>query len=283
MLKDYYELTKPGIIYSNVMTAAAGFLLASRWHFGVAKLAALLVGTALIIAASCVLNNYIDRHIDAKMTRTKKRAIVSGKISGRHAIIYAIILYIIGFAVLSFTAWITVVLGLAAAFSYVVLYGWAKRRTVYGTLVGTLPGAASLVAGYATVTHQLDVGASILFLIMVAWQMAHFYSIGLYRLKDYKTAGLPIWPVVKGARSTKSEIVWYVMSFGLACAALTLFGYAGRVFLFVMVALSLVWLWRGVKGFKGKNDTQWAGNMFGFSLIVLLSLSAMLASNAFLP
>jgi protoheme IX farnesyltransferase len=283
LIKEYYRLTKPGIIYGNLMTAAAGFLFASEWHIDVKLFISLLLGTGLIIASACVFNNYIDRGIDAKMARTKTRALVSGKIPAKNAIIFATVLAVLGFIILSYTNFLTVLIGFGALFSYVVLYGFAKRKSVHGTLVGTLPGSASLVAGYTAVTGKLDVGALLLFLIMVAWQMAHFYSIALYRQKDYKNAGIPVLPVVKGAKRTKLEILLYTFLFVIFVTLLSVNRYSGLVFLLVMAPLGLYWLWRGLQGFNVKKDDKWGRQMFGFSLIVLLTLSVMLSFGSVLP
>jgi protoheme IX farnesyltransferase len=283
LIKEYYRLTKPGIIYGNLMTAAAGFLFASEWHIDVKLFISLLLGTGLIIASACVFNNYIDRGIDAKMARTKTRALVSGKIPAKNAIIFATVLAVLGFIILSYTNFLTVLIGFGALFSYVVLYGFAKRKSVHGTLVGTLPGSASLVAGYTAVTGKLDVGALLLFLVMVAWQMAHFYSIALYRQKDYKNAGIPVLPVVKGAKRTKLEILLYTFLFVIFVTLLSVNRYSGLVFLLVMAPLGLYWLWRGLQGFNVKKDDKWGRQMFGFSLIVLLTLSVMLSFGSVLP
>jgi protoheme IX farnesyltransferase len=281
--KDYYRLTKPGIVYSNIMTAAAGFLLASKWHINFVLLAALLAGTALIIASACVFNNYIDRGIDARMERTKKRATASGKISAFGAISYASILGVLGFLILTKTNVLTLAIGFLAIFSYVVLYGIAKRKTVHGTLVGTLPGSSSLVVGYTAVTGRLDRGALLLFLIMVVWQMAHFYSIAMYRYDDYKAAKIPVNPVVRGMKNTKAQIIFYIFAFVLAVIALSFFGYTGLVFLVVMAGIGLYWLWKGISGFSAGDDKKWARGMFGFSLITLLVLSVMLSVGSILP
>jgi protoheme IX farnesyltransferase len=282
-VNKYYRLTKPGIVYSNAMTAAAGFLFASDGHVKFWNLLILLLGTSLIIASACVFNNYIDRGIDAKMKRTKKRATANGKISALSVNIYATILGVLGFAVLAHTNLTTFLIGVLAFFSYVVLYGIAKRKTIHGTLVGTIPGAASLVAGYTAVSGRLDLATLLLFLIMLTWQMAHFYSIAIFRLKDYKSAGLPVMPVVKGVKSTKLQIIAYIFVFIIVTIDLSFFGYTGLSFLFVMSGLGMYWLFKAIDGFKVRSDTKWARDMFGYSLIVLLVLSVMVSLNSFLP
>ena len=100
LLKTYYRLTKPGIIYGNLIVTAGGFLLASRGHIDLLLFFAVMGGTALVIASGCVFNNYIDRDIDKKMARTQKRALATGAVSGRSAILYASTLAVIGFVIL---------------------------------------------------------------------------------------------------------------------------------------------------------------------------------------
>jgi protoheme IX farnesyltransferase len=283
-IKTYYQLTKPGIVYSNVMTAAAGFLFASRGHINGLQLLGLLVGIGLVIASACVFNNYIDRHIDMFMARTKKRATVTGEISRNQALTYGTVLGILGFVILmQSTNSITVLLGLIAIVTYVVVYGIAKRRSVHGTLVGTIPGALPLVAGYVTVTHSLDLAAGLLFLIMVVWQMPHFYAIAMYRRDDYAAAKLPVRSVTSGMKTTKKHIVAYVLAFFISICLLSATGYTGTVFLIVMVVVSLMWLKKGIDGRRVSDDVKWARGMFGFSLIVLLTFSFMLSIDVLLP
>jgi protoheme IX farnesyltransferase len=283
VIDKYYFLTKPGIVYGNAMTAAAGFLLASNGHVNFWDLLILLLGTSLIIASACVFNNYIDRGIDAKMVRTKKRATASGKISALAVNLYGAVLGILGFAFLTQTNLITFVIGLTAFISYVILYGYAKRKTMHGTLIGTIPGSAPLIAGYTAVTNSLDLAVLLLFLIMFTWQMAHFYSIAIFRLKDYQNAGIPVMPAARGIRFTKLQIIAYIFVFIIAVIDLSFFGYTGLSFLFVISGLGIYWLFKAIDGFKVRSDTKWARGMFGFSLIVLLALSVMISLNSFLP
>lgn len=284
MLKAYYHLTKPGIIYGNAINAVGGFLFASRGHVDLGLLLAVIIGTSMVIASACVFNNYIDQGIDKKMARTKKRALVSGVISGRSALLYASALGIAGFVVLGL--WVnalTLCLGLIAFFDYIVLYGLSKRNSVHGTIVGSIAGAMPVVAGYTAVTGTLDRSAFLLFLILVLWQMPHFYAIAMFRLKDYTAAHIPVLPVKSGLRSTKIHIIAYVAAFTLAVSMLTVFSSAGYTYLLVMVLLGTTWVIKGIKGFGTSDDTMWARKMFFFSLLVILMFSVMLSLNVYLP
>lgn len=283
-LKAYYWLTKPGIIYGNALTATGGFFLASKGHVDFALLLVTIAGISLIIAAACVINNYIDRGIDKKMARTKGRALVSGIIPSAAALIYATVLGAAGFVTLILlTNGVTALLGFIAIFVYVVLYGISKRRSVHGTAVGSIAGALPPVGGYTAVTGQLDGGAAILFLIMVFWQMPHFYAIAMYRFDDYKAAELPVLPVKRGMLAAKVQIMLYGAGFVGANILLTLSGYTGYIYLVVMTIMGTLWLRLGFKGFKTLDDRKWARKMFFFSLLVVLTLAVMLSVGAILP
>ncbi|HSX00297.1 MAG TPA: heme o synthase [Patescibacteria group bacterium] len=283
MLKAYYRLTKPGIIYGNIFTSIAGFLLASGRHINIGLMLATLLGIALVIACGCVYNNYIDRGIDVKMARTKKRALVKGTISNRSALIYGTVLGVLGFIVLaSFTNSLTVILGIAALTVYVILYGVAKRRSVHGTLIGSIAGALPPLAGYTAVSNHIDAAAVLVFLIVTLWQMPHFYSIAIFRFDDYKAAGLPVLPVEKGIRVAKIQILLYVVAFVVATSLLTILGYTGYIYLAVASILGCKWLWLAIQGFKANDDKKWARKMFFTSLLVISILSVTISVDAWL-
>jgi len=277
-LTTYYQLTKPGIIYGNALAAIGGFLLASKGHFDLLLFAAMLVGSSLVIASGCVFNNYLDREIDANMARTKKRALVSGRVSGASALVYASVLGLVGFTALAaYTNWLTVGIGVVGIVFYVIVYGFAKRHSVHGTLVGAISGATPPVAGYCAVTGHFDLGALLLFLILVFWQMPHFYAIAMYRAKDYAAAKIPVLPVVKGLQVTKVQMLVYVISFVFATALLTRFGYTGYSYLAAMTLVGVVWLKKCLQGFSAPNSDIWARSMFKFSLIALLVFCLMIS------
>ncbi|MEZ0286312.1 MAG: heme o synthase, partial [Candidatus Paceibacterota bacterium] len=235
MVKTYYLLTKPGIIMGNGIAAIAGFALASEGRFHPLLFLGLLVGLALVIASACVVNNYLDRDIDEKMARTKNRALVKGLISGKSALIFASTLGILGTLILFFfTNTLTAAVGLFGWFFYVVVYTLLKRRTVYGTLIGSISGAIPPVAGYCAVANRIDVGALILFVTLCLWQMPHFFAIAIYRLKDYKAADIPVLPIKSGIQNTKIHMVLYATAYTISAAYLTILGYTGFTYLVVV-------------------------------------------------
>lgn len=290
-ISAYYRLTKPGIIYGNSLTTAAGFLFAAGMAgtpaASLGKFLATLAGSSLVIACGCVLNNYIDRPIDARMRRTRGRPLINGEASVAGAMLLAAITGLAGLILLlAFTNLVTVYVGLLGLYTYVVAYGYAKRRSPWGTLVGSIPGATPIVAGYTAVAGRTDLTSLALFIIMAAWQIPHFYAIAIYRLKDYQAAGIPVFAAVKGIAATKRHIIGSIIVFIATLVGLYLLGPVSMTGLAVTAAVSTVWLYRAVRGLhikEGKSTDAWARGVFGFSLLVLLTLSTTLALDRFLP
>jgi protoheme IX farnesyltransferase len=284
ILRTYYRLTKPGIVYGNLIFALAGFLLAADGHIRPGLLLAAMGGQALVIASACVFNNVIDRNVDSRMARTKKRAIVQKTISIPAALIYGGILTAIGFGLLAaYTNWLAVLVVLAGFIIYVFVYAAAKRWNEHGTLIGSVAGSVPPVGGYVAVTGRLDGGALLLFLILTFWQMPHFYAIATYRLKDYRTAGLPVLTVRRGIKAAKVQSVLYIIAFIIAAAFLTVYNYTGYIYLVIMTALGLNWLRLAINGFYTKDDNKWGKQVFLFSLVITMVFSGLLAINAWIP
>jgi protoheme IX farnesyltransferase len=282
MFKKYYQLAKPGIIYGNAITASAGFFLASRGHINWLLFAGMLVGIGLVMAAGCVFNNIWDRDIDGRMERTKNRALVTNAISKQNALVYGFVLGAIGFLVLYFyTNFLTTVIASVGFIFYIFIYTPIKRRSIYGTLLGAVAGAVPPVVGYTTVTDKLELGAWLLFAILVTWQLPHFYSIAIRRLDEYQLAGIPALPVSKGVVITKINIIICVILFIFATTLLTVFGFTGYAYLVVMDLFSLYWLMLAIRGFGVSDDKLWAKKMFFLSLQVLLVFSIMISIEGF--
>ena len=284
MFKRYYQLAKPGIVYGNAFTTIAAYLYASRWHLIGPLFAATVAGIALVIASAAVFNNYIDRDIDRKMARTRERALVAGTISASHALLYATALGLLGAYLLwNYVNLLTAGVALFGFVFYVAIYGFAKRASHWGTVVGSLSGAMPIVVGYTAVTQHFDSQAIILFFILALWQMPHFYAIAMYRLNDYVEAGIPVLPAKKGMHTTKIYIVCYVIAFVAAMASLFVLGHAGYIYLAGVLMVGVWWFLRALHGFRAPDDAAWAQKFFLSSLIVLVSFCALLSVAAILP
>lgn len=278
MLRAYYAALKPERTYANVMTTGAGFLFASGWHGHWLLLLYTLLGTTLVVMSACAVNNVTDRRIDAQMPRTKERATVTGEVSARKLVFIAVVFGLVGFAILAVHVnWLTTLLGAIAYVDYTVLYGWSKRTTPWSTLIGTISGAVPMVAGYTAVTNQFDYVALLLGLVMVFWQMVHFYAIAIFRRSDYAAGKLPVWAVRYGVKNTQVWMLVYTVLYLLAVIALAAWGSTGWIFLGVVGVLGLYWFYLGLKGFASVKPEKWARSMFGFSLVNLLVLSVVLA------
>lgn len=282
MIKLYLNLTKPGIIFGNLISVTGGYFLAARGEFELPLFLATLAGVALVIASGCVFNNVIDRDIDVKMERTRNRALVRGLVSPRVALVYATALGLAGFALLYWGA-----NPLAALFAglgffvYVVLYSlYLKRNSVYGTLVGSLSGATPPVIGYCAASGQFDMGGAILLLIFSLWQMPHSYAIAIFRFHDYRAASIPVLPVKKGIAAAKRSIVLYIVAFMAAALTLSLSGYAGYGYFAVVATMSLYWLYLASLGYRKGDDNAWAKKQFAFSIVMITALSVMMSLDA---
>ncbi|CNF04273.1 protoheme IX farnesyltransferase [Yersinia mollaretii] len=285
MIKQYLQVTKPGIIFGNLISVVGGFLLASKGVIDYPLFLATMFGVSLVVASGCVFNNYIDRDIDRIMERTKNRVLVKGLIDPKVSLIYASVLGIAGMLLLYVAAnLLAMLLAVIGFVIYVGVYSlYMKRKSVYGTLIGSLSGAAPPVIGYCAVTGQFDMGALILLLIFSLWQMPHSYAIAIFRFKDYQAANIPVLPVIKGISVTKNHITLYILAFMVATLMLTLSGYAGYKYLVVAAAVSVWWLGMALRGYKATNDIVWARKLFVFSIIAITSLSVMMSVDFNVP
>ncbi|MDC9587828.1 heme o synthase [Xenorhabdus sp. XENO-10] len=282
MIKQYLQVTKPGIIFGNLISVIGGFLLASKGVIDYPLFFATMVGVSLVVASGCVFNNYIDRDIDRIMERTKERVLVKGLINPKISLIYASVLGIAGIVLLYVAAnALAMQLALIGFIIYVGVYSlYMKRKSVYGTLVGSLSGAAPPVIGYCAVTGHFDTGALILLLIFSLWQMPHSYAIAIFRFKDYQAANIPVLPVIKGISVAKNHITLYILAFMVATLMLTISGYAGYKYLIVATAVSIWWLGMALSGYKTSNDRIWARRLFLFSIVAIMSLSVMMSVDS---
>ncbi|HZG71976.1 MAG TPA: heme o synthase [Chondromyces sp.] len=273
--KDFLALIKIGIVNSNLMTTFTGMWLA--FYFNELHLLReldtiflTLIGSSLIIAGSASLNNYIDRDIDPLMERTKGRPTVTGKMSDSKVLAIGLIFVVIGTILLFLTTLTTGFIGIIGILSYVVLYSmWSKRQHVSNTVVGSISGAVPPLIGWAAVDPNLHPVAWMLFLVMFIWQPPHFYALAMKRCEEYRAAGIPMLPVVKGFAVTKRHMVLWVMALLPLPFFMTSLGIS---FVALATVLNIGWLALGLYGYKMKDDLKWAKFMFIYSLQYLTIL-----------
>lgn len=269
MWRDFLALIKIGIVNSNLITAFTGFWLALQFSDKgfFANLDILfysMIGSGLIMAGSCSLNNYIDRDIDHLMERTKSRPTVTGKVKPVKVAVMGTGLILIGLIFLLLTTITAAVIGLIGVFSYVVIYTmWSKRRHVSNTIVGSVSGAVPPLIGWAAIDPNLDIMAWMLFLIMFAWQPPHFYALAMRRSEEYRRAGIPMLPVVKGFATTKVHIYFWI---ALLMPLPFFMSGLGLPFVILATVLNIGWIVAGIYTNKFKDDMKWARVMFIYSL-----------------
>jgi heme o synthase len=265
------QTVKTGIIKSNLIPMFAGLTLALyTYQFSlIDKLPEILfatIGSILIMGAAGAFNNVYDRDIDSVMERTKSRPTVTGEISTKTVLWLASLMTIFGLVALILATPLAAIMGFLGLFFYVVPYTmWTKRRTVYNTEVGSISGAMPPLIGWAAIhpdiTHPAILG---LFIIMVIWQMPHFYAIAIRKHDEYKAAGVPMLPVVKGARRTYIQTNVYLV---ILIASSFLFWSLSAGLTFMALLLNILWLVLSVFGYRKMDSQKWSKTMFIYSLI----------------
>ncbi|MEH6939568.1 heme o synthase [Bacillus sp. JJ664] len=284
--KDLLSLMKIGIVNSNILTTFTGIWLAIQLN-GLDILETLpkailtIIGSSLIIAGSCVINNYIDRDIDPYMERTKNRPTVTGNIKPSVTISIGIMLLIVGFTFMAFTTLMAVVYAFIGAFTYIVLYTlWTKRNYTLNTVVGSISGAAPPLIGWAAIDANLHFIAWMLFLIMFIWQPPHFLALAMRRSEEYKRAGIPMLPVVYGFEMTKRQVmIWVLCLLPLPFYMQDL----GLPFIIFATILNVGWIVLGIYCYKLKDDKKFSKLMFIYSInyLTLLFMSMIVFTISF--
>lgn len=268
---------KPGIIAGNLITLAAGFFLASKGDINLLLFFQTLLGLMFIIASACICNNYIDRIVDSKMQRTQPRAKALQTIGVTTALSSAAILALSGNIIILISSNILTACTANIGFLiYVFIYSFLKTKTTYSTLIGSVAGAIPPLVGYCAVSNQLDTAAAIFFLIMIFWQMPHFFAIALWYYDDYRMAGIPVLPVVEGIHTTKVQMFVYILSLIPILSLFTLLGYTGTSFLLATSSVSVAWLFLSIRGFHAPCNKTWGKQMFHLSLVLIMTICVVL-------
>jgi protoheme IX farnesyltransferase len=276
LVSDMVALTKPAIMSLLLLTAIGAMFLAARGVPPFGLLAATLVGGAAASGGASALNHYFDRDIDELMRRTRRRPLPAHRVPDEWAVGLGIVLNIIAFAVLAlFANVLAAALALAGTLLYILVYTlWLKRSTVQNIVIGGAAGAIPPLVGWAAVTGSLDLEAWLLFAIIFFWTPAHFWALALLISDDYKRAGIPMLPVVRGEEATTWGIFTYALSLVPLSLLLFLGGGLGPLYLVVAVGLGLVfvgWSVRLIRAAAARRRAI-ARGLYVYSLLYLALL-----------
>ncbi|UOF89947.1 heme o synthase [Fodinisporobacter ferrooxydans] len=272
--QEYIGVTKVGITGANLFTTFVGLWLASRGHLQVDTLSYTCLGSALVIAGACALNNYIDRDIDRRMERTRKRALVQGRLEAKAVLWLGIVLVLSGLlALATLTTIMASIWGLIGVFTYVCIYTmWLKRSSPLSTAIGGIAGAAPPVIGWTAVTGQVSWTAMAVFAFLFLWQPPHFYALAMKRTEEYRNAGIPLVPVVHGFEITKRKILQWTIVMVPETLLFYFLHVAGSVYGITAVVLGFLYIVYARIGLTGTDDVAWAKRMFRYSLIYMNAL-----------
>jgi protoheme IX farnesyltransferase len=225
-LRDYFTLTKPEVNLLILMTTSAGYYLGSSGPLRVGRLCITLVGTLLVASGTATLNQWMERHYDARMRRTASRPLVSGKLTSPEAFWFGLALSAAGGALLAASVnALSALLAIGTLVSYLLVYTPLKRRTPLCTLVGAVPGAMPTLIGWAAASGDIGRNAWLLFGVLFLWQFPHFLAIALMYREDYAAAGFRMLPSFDvDGRFTNAEIV----VFAVLLVVLTMMPSVGR-------------------------------------------------------
>jgi protoheme IX farnesyltransferase len=271
--RDYYQLTKPKVVALLLLTAWVGMWLAPAATAQPGLMLIALTGIGMLSAAAAALNHVLDQNIDARMARTQRRPVATGRVSPQQAVTFAFSLAAIGFGLLygfvnPLTAWLT----LASLFGYAGIYTmFLKRATPQNIVIGGLAGAMPPLLGWTSITGTLSAEPWLLVMIIFAWTPPHFWALAIHRRDDYAKVNMPMLPVTHGVAFTKTAILLYTLLLTLVCLMPYLVGMSGLVYLVGSLALNLGFMlhaWR----LKFGNDPKQAMQTFRFSIYHLMLL-----------
>ncbi len=276
-INSYYQLTKPRIIPLLLITTAASMAIASSGRIQPLLLLITLMGGTLAAASAQVLNCIYDRDIDYTMVRTRKRPLPSGKIQPRNALIFAIILGLLAFSLL--TVWVNLLAGCLAmsgiAFYMLIYTHWLKRHTTQNIVIGGAAGAIPPLVGWAAVTGDLTLAPWILFTLIFLWTPPHFWSLALMIKDDYAQVGVPMLPVVAGESTTANQI-WIYSLLTVPCSLLLVFpfGISGLLYGAIAVYLGYDLIRKSWQLKQEPTDKQLARSLFKYSILYMMLLCA---------
>ena len=283
VLGGYIALTKPRIIELLLITTVPTMVVAEGGWPDLGLILVTLIGGSLAAGGANAINMYIDRDIDALMERTKTRPLVTGLIAPRNALIFAISLEILAFAVLWAGAnLLSGLLALSATFFYVFVYSlWLKRTSKQNIVIGGAAGAVPVLVGWAAVTNSLSWTPWLLFLLIFLWTPPHFWALAIKHSDDYKAAGVPMLPVVESHEKVIASMVRYTVALTVCSLVVVPVGDMGWVYGISAALLGGAFLWGTIA--LGRSTSPAASmRLFTFSISYVTLLFVALTVDVFI-
>jgi protoheme IX farnesyltransferase len=273
-VRDFFALLKPRVMSLVVFSGFAGMWVAP----GFAVLPPVLILTSMLAlaagaGAAGAANMWYERDIDALMRRTQNRPLPRGRVAPEEALSFAAVLSVLSVLTMGLALnWTAAGLLALANLFYVFVYTvWLKRRTPQNIVIGGAAGAFPPMIGWAAVTGHVALFPVILFTIIFLWTPPHFWALSLFMSDDYQRAGIPMMPSVRGAVSTKRQMLLYTLLLLPAALAPSLLGYAGWGYGAAALALSLFFVFTALRVLRDSGQKS-ARLMFGYSIFYLFAL-----------
>jgi heme o synthase len=282
-LREFVALTKPRVVSLSVFTVVIGMLLAAPGVAALQSLAFGAVGIALVAGAAAATNHLLEQKLDALMARTRARPLPAGRIETAEAALFALALGASGLGLLytlvnPLTMWLTAATYVGYAIVYTLLL---KPRTAQNIVLGGAAGAMPPVLGWAAVTGEVTADALLLFLIIFVWTPPHFWSLALYRRKEYAKAAVPMLPVTHGERVTRRQVLLYTAALFAVSLLPFCVGMSGLLYLAAALALGGVFLAYAARLYQSYSD-RLARATFRYSIVYLAVLFAALLVDHYL-
>jgi protoheme IX farnesyltransferase len=280
----YVALTKPRIIELLLVTTVPAMLLARRGLPPLGLTLATLVGGAVAAGAANAVNCYLDRDIDGVMRRTRSRPLPAHEVEPEHALAFGYVLAAASFLFLAtFVNVLAATLALSAIAFYVFVYTmWLKRTTTQNIVIGGAAGAVPALVGWAAVTGSVALPAWVLFAIVFVWTPPHFWALAMRYASDYRAAGVPMLPAVRGEDETRRQILRYSLALFGTTLLLVPIAHMGVVYASTAVALGGVFVWRALRLWRSGSPAE-SLRLYRYSIVYLGALFAAVGLDALLP
>ena len=284
ILRSYYHLCKPNVVFMMLITSLIGSLLATNGsNFNPLLILISLIGIGLCAASAAAINQVVDQKVDANMSRTSERPIPQGEISSSKAISFAIVIGLIGYAILyRYVNALTAYLTIASLIGYAIIYTvFLKRATPQNIVIGGRAGAAPPLLGWSSITGSIDPNALLLVLIIFAWTPPHFWALAIHRKDEYAKENIPMLPVTHGISFTKLQIILYT----IVMLLVSLFPYfvmmSGTFYLVSAIVLGSIFLWYAFRLY-GDDSNSLAMPTFQYSIYYIFLIFLALLIDHFM-